>query len=285
MLERNADYFRKGLPGVDRVVFRIFPVRRCLSQRWKKGEVDYIGGVPGADAIDCGKRPGLPWLRAPAALAGRCCQDVLIPNNTRKPFNDVRVRRAFAHAIDRQFLVDRIYFNQGTPATGPITHLLAWAYTPDTRQYPHDPPSPTPCSTRPDSLPGREGERSGHGTFTHGPRSSRLPQALAAALSEVGITLDLQTLDFNAAVEQVFVKKTSTWGSPPSVTARIRTSACDASTSLRTLARSLLERRGLPERPGRPVVRPRFGAGRSQRPARALVEIQKILTADMPYSG
>jgi peptide/nickel transport system substrate-binding protein len=44
-------------------------------------------------------------------------------------------------------------------------------------------------------------------TFTHAAAQQRLAQAMRQQLSGVGITLNLQTLDFNAAVEQVFVKK------------------------------------------------------------------------------
>ena len=135
------------------------------------------------------------------------CHDVLIPNNTGKPFNDLRVRRAFAHAIDRPFIVDRIYFNQGTPATGPITHLLSWAYTPETRQYPHDVVAAQRLLDEAGFKAGRDGERLAI-TFTHAANQQRLAQALRQQLGEVGITLNLETLDFNAAVEQVFVKKT-----------------------------------------------------------------------------
>lgn len=45
-------------------------------------------------------------------------------------------------------------------------------------------------------------------TFTHASTHQRLGQALREQFRAVGITLDLRTLDFNAAVEQVFVKKT-----------------------------------------------------------------------------
>src|ERR1019366_3079629 len=41
-------------------------------------------------------------------------------NTRRPPFNDVRVRRAVAFAIDRQAIVDGYLFGFGTPATGPV---------------------------------------------------------------------------------------------------------------------------------------------------------------------
>ena len=207
VLERNPGYFRKGLPGVDRLVFRIFPNPAMSVAALEKGEVDYVGGIPGADADRLRRTPGIAVVAGTGGSGGSMCQDVLIPNNTRKPFNDLRVRRAFAHAIDRPFIVDRIYFNQGTPATGPITHLLSWAYTPETRQYPHDVVAAQRLLDEAGFKAGRGGERFAI-TFTHAANQQRLAQALRQQLGEVGITLNLQTLDFNAAVEQVFVKKT-----------------------------------------------------------------------------
>ncbi|MFN2447177.1 MAG: ABC transporter substrate-binding protein [Vicinamibacterales bacterium] len=207
VLERNPDYFRKGLPAVDRLVFRIFPNPAMSVAALENGEVDYVGSVPGADAQRLRKTPGIAVVAGTGGSGGSICQDVLIPNLTRQPFSDLRVRRALAHAIDRPFIVDRVYFGQGTPATGPISHLLTWAYTSQTRQYPHDPAAARKLLDDAAREPGRGGERFAI-TFTHAANQQRLAQALREQLSTVGITLNVQTLDFNAAVEQVFVKKT-----------------------------------------------------------------------------
>ena len=99
-----------------------------------------------------------------------------------------------------------MYFGQGRPATGPISHLLAWAYTPDVRQYPHDSAAARRLLDEAGLKPGRDGERLAL-TFTHAQTAQRLGQALREQLKTIGITLNLQTVDFNAAVDQVFVKK------------------------------------------------------------------------------
>jgi peptide/nickel transport system substrate-binding protein len=206
VLERNPGYFRAGLPAIDRLVFRIFPNPSMAVAALEKGEVDYVGGVPGADADRLRRTHGIAVVSGSGGSGGSVCQDVLIPNATRPPFNDIRVRRAFAHAIDRRFIVDRVYFNQGQPATGPISHLLTWAYTPDTRQYPHDPGAAMRLLDEAGWRPKRGSDRFSM-TFTHASNQQRLAQALRQQLAEVGIALELRTLDFNAAVEQVFVKK------------------------------------------------------------------------------
>jgi peptide/nickel transport system substrate-binding protein len=207
ILDKNPDYFRRGFPRVDRVVFRIFPNSATAVAGLEAGQVDYVSSVPGPDLERLRGNQSIAIVQSTGGSGGSICQDVLIPNVRLQPFSDVRVRRAFAHAIDRQFIVDRVYFKQGRPATGPISHLLTWAYTPDVTKYPHD-------TERARALLDEAGFKSNAGdpaltiTFTHANNHARLGQALREQLKAVGIDLKLQVMDFNAAVEQVFVKKT-----------------------------------------------------------------------------
>jgi peptide/nickel transport system substrate-binding protein len=207
VLERNPDYFREGLPGIDRLVFRILPSLATAVAALERGDVDFLSSVPGPDIVRLRARPDIAVVPSPRGSGGSLCQDVLIPNLSRAPLDDVRVRRAIAHAIDRDFIAERVYFGQGRPATGPITHLLAWAYTPDVRQYPHDPDEANRLLDAAGRPRGRDGVRF-RMTFTHASHHQRLGQALREQLRTVSITLDLRALDFNAAVDQVFVKKT-----------------------------------------------------------------------------
>lgn len=206
ILERNPEYFRTGRPGVDRLVFRILPSDVTAVTALESGEVDYIGSVPGPDIARLRASPEIAVVPSTGGSGGSVCQDVLIPNLTRAPFAELRVRRAVAHALDRRLIVERVYFNQGRPATGPISHLLPWAYTPDVRQYPHD-------RAEAKRLLDEAGYRDNGTaprfsiTFTHASSQQRLAQVLREQLKAVGIRLDLQTLDFNAQVEQVFVRK------------------------------------------------------------------------------
>ena len=206
ILERNADYFREGLPRVERVVFRILPNASTAISALESGEVDYVSSVPGPDIERLKRTPGIAVVAGTGGSGGAVCQDVLIPNLSRPPFDDLRVRRAFAHALDRQVIVDRVYFGQGRPATGPISHLLAWAYTPDVRQYPYDIATAERLLDEAGHTRGASGQRFSV-RFTHGTNHQRLGQLLREQLKFVGIGLELETRDFNSAVEQVFVKK------------------------------------------------------------------------------
>jgi peptide/nickel transport system substrate-binding protein len=206
VLEKNPDYFRNGFPGVDRLVFRILPNPVSATAALENGEVDYIGSVPGPDVARLRQSGDIAVVPSTGGSGGSICQDVLIPNITRPPFSDLRVRQAFAHALDKRFIVDRVYFGQGQPATGPISHLLAWAYTPKVRQYPHDPATARRLLDDAGWQEDAGGERFAI-TFTHASNHQRLAQVLREQLKAVGIRLNLETLDFNAQVERVFVKK------------------------------------------------------------------------------
>jgi peptide/nickel transport system substrate-binding protein len=206
VLERNQQYFRDGRPGVDRLVFKVMPNASTALAALEKGEVDFVNAVPGPDAVRLRNTPGIEVEPSPGGPGGSACQEVLIPNLSRPALADVRVRRAIAHAIDLRFIVDRVYFGQGRPATGPISHLLAWAYTPNVRQYEHDPGRAGRLLDAAGWKPRGGGERLSL-TFTHAAGHERLGLALREQLAAVGIDLRLQTLDFNAAVDKVFAKK------------------------------------------------------------------------------
>jgi len=211
VLEKNSEYFRKGVPGVDRLVFRIMPNAATAVAALEKGEVDYVGGVAGPDVERLRQTKGIAVVSGSGGSGGSVCQDVVIPNLSRSPLGNVRVRQAIATALDRQFIVDRVYFGQGRPATGPISHLLAWAYTPDVRQYAHDVAAADRLLDEAGLKRKAGGERFAI-TFTHATTQQRLAQAVREQLRVVGITVNLDTLDFNAAVDRVFVKKNFDFG-------------------------------------------------------------------------
>lgn len=205
-LARNPDYFRKGLPGVDRLVFRITPSTTTGVMALERGEIDYLPSVPGAELARLRADQSLTVVRASGGSGGSFCQDVVIPNLSRPALADRRVRQALYQALDRQVIADRVYFGQGTPSTGPISKQLRWAYSPDVPAYPFD-------RALAEQLLDQAGYRQQGAnprltlTFTHPTTSSRLGQALRDQLKQVGIDLALEALDFNASVEKTFVRK------------------------------------------------------------------------------
>ena len=71
-----------------------------------------------------------------AAIHGS--ETILAINNTKPPLDDIRVRRALAHAIDRQAVIDGAMFGYGTPIG---SHFAPHhpAYVDLTDRYPFDP--------------------------------------------------------------------------------------------------------------------------------------------------
>ena len=60
--------------------------------------------------------------------------------NHRLPkFQDKRFRKAMMHAVDRQFIVDNLFFGLGKPATGPIASTTKFYDAAALVPYPYDP--------------------------------------------------------------------------------------------------------------------------------------------------
>ena len=125
-------------------------------------------------------------------------ETILALNNTRAPLNDVRVRRAIAHAIDRQAIVDGAMFGFGTPIG---THFAPHnpAYVDLTETYPHDP-------VRARELLAEAGVSDLKLTLKLPPPAyaRRGGEIVAAQLKEAGIAVEIIPVEWAQWLEQVF---------------------------------------------------------------------------------
>jgi ABC-type transport system substrate-binding protein len=97
VLEKNPDYFKKGLPYLDRIELKIIKDGITRATALRAGEVDFVNYVPKEMVERLSKDPKIQVLRGPDT------QSVNVSfNNAKKPFNDVRVRQALGgYGIDR----------------------------------------------------------------------------------------------------------------------------------------------------------------------------------------
>ncbi len=124
-LAANTAYFGQG-PYLSRVTFRFFKEALDLNQLLAKGEVDYLLARPANDRIaELQRTPGVQ-----TRLFAHPARYYLGFNLRRKPFDDVRVRRALNQALDRDVLVRRALAGYGAPGMGFYTPAVAWAYNP-----------------------------------------------------------------------------------------------------------------------------------------------------------
>ncbi len=203
-LQRNERYFKAGKPYLDRIVYRVMPAASMATISFERGEVNYLLNPPPLDVIRLKNTPGV--VLSDKGREGFATVETLIPNLTRAPLSDLRVRRAMAHAIDKNYLVDKLLLGMGQPATGPISHLLAWAHNPNVEKYEHN------VALANQLLDDAGYKRAADGTrfrlkFVHAASYGKVAEALRDQLREAGIAVDLQLMEFAAAVHAVYVKK------------------------------------------------------------------------------
>ena len=135
VLERNPDYWDTGKPYLDGVIFRIIPDAAARSAAFERGDVQYgsVFPVPLSDVARISSLPGLKVIHTGYEAWGTTLG---LEFNLRNPLlQDVRVRRAVAHAVDRARAIQTAYHGLGKPSTGPVPSAMTPFYTPDTPQY------------------------------------------------------------------------------------------------------------------------------------------------------
>jgi peptide/nickel transport system substrate-binding protein len=132
--------------------------------------------------------------------------ETVVLNLARAPLSDVRVRRAMAHAIDKNYIVEKIAFGKGKVATSPISSLLKWAHNPNLPKYERNLPLADQMLDEAGYKPDAEGARF-RLKAVYPSSYAKIIEALRDQLREVGVILDLEQMEFNAAVDRVYIKK------------------------------------------------------------------------------
>ena len=124
-LDRNDDYWKEGQPYLDRIVARFIADPSTRTAALEKGEAHFaaMGAVPFNDAKKLADSPDVTITTKGHELISPVAE--LLLNTRRPPLDNVAVRKAIAYAIDRNFVIDNIWFGYGKPATGPMSSNFA----------------------------------------------------------------------------------------------------------------------------------------------------------------
>ncbi len=196
-LEKNAEYW--GTPAkLDKVTFKFISDPTAAFAAVMAEDVDVFAGFPAPE--------NLPQFEADArfqVIVGNTeGETILSTNNKMPPLDNVKVREAIAHAIDRQAIIDGAMFGLGTPIG---THFAP--HHPDyvdlTGMSEYDP-------EKAKALLAEAGYPDGFKTTLKLPPPSyarRGGEIIAAQLRAVGIDAEISNLEWAQWLEQVFKGK------------------------------------------------------------------------------
>jgi peptide/nickel transport system substrate-binding protein len=127
-MARNPAYFKPGLPYLDEVVMRVVPDAATQVLALENGEVDFLWAVPGPLQRRLEADARFRTAQTAYNPGGSNCIMTVSFNLDRPVLKDVRVRRALAHATDRQPFLTQVLFGEGKVAAAPISSEIGWAH-------------------------------------------------------------------------------------------------------------------------------------------------------------
>jgi peptide/nickel transport system substrate-binding protein len=193
-LERNDAYW--GAPAkLKAVTFKFIADPSAATAALLAGDVDAFPNFPAPEALAQFKAD----KRFTVHVGTTEGKTILALNDARKPFDDLRVRRALAYAIDRKAIIDGAMSGLGVPIG---SHYAPHnpGYVDLTGVYPHDPEKAKALLTQ-------AGYPRGFSAVLTLPPPSyarRSGEIIAAELAKVGITVTIVPIEWAQWLDQVF---------------------------------------------------------------------------------
>ena len=186
----NPQYWA-GKAKIDDLIFAITPDASVRWAKLQKGECHVMPYPNPADLPAIRKDANIKVLEQPGLNVG-----YLAYNTTKKPFDDVRVRRAVNMAINKQAIVDAVYLGTGIAATNPIPPTM-WSYNKSVKDDAFDPAAAK-------KLLAAAGLADGFTTDLwampvqrpYNPNAKRIAELMQADLAKVGIKAEIKSFEW-----------------------------------------------------------------------------------------
>jgi peptide/nickel transport system substrate-binding protein len=195
-LAKFEDYHRKGMPYLDKVIFKFIGDPSAQIASLKAGDINVIAyDVSPENAFLLEKDPKFKVLN------GYTTTEVILSiNNSRKPFDDVRVRRAMAYAIDRNALIQGAMSGYGVPIGSHMDPGNPY-YVDLTKTYPYDLQKARQLLAEAGYPDGFEAVIKLPERYAYAKRSGEI---IADMLSQVGIRLRIELTEWGQWIDRVF---------------------------------------------------------------------------------
>jgi ABC-type transport system substrate-binding protein len=210
-LVRNPNYWQAGLPYLDEVIFRVIPDANTRAALLQAGDVDMALGLPIPVSLGLQSDPRFEVL---SRVSGR--QYYLTINNFIEPTNDVRVRQAINHAVDKEGIISAVFLGVGasiadnvylTPTSTGYAPAGVWAYDPERAEELLEEAG---WVLGRDGVRSKDGERLTIGLYTRRGAVTgdfEIAELVQGMLAEVGIEVDLQLFESASFVPNVTMPK------------------------------------------------------------------------------
>ncbi|KAA5604992.1 ABC transporter substrate-binding protein [Roseospira marina] len=194
-LEAYPDYWGEA-PALTRATFRFIADPAAALAGIMAGDVDAFANFPAPEGLIALETDP----RFSVVIGTTEGETILALNHRNPPLDDVRVRRAIGHAIDRQALIDGAMFGHGTPIG---SHFAPHhpAYVDLTGLSPYDPEAAKALLAEAGITPGALSLRLHLPPPSYARRSGEI---IAAQLAAVGIQTEIIPVEWAQWLEQVF---------------------------------------------------------------------------------
>lgn len=209
-LDKNEDYWKPGYPLLDRVVGRFIPDASTRTAAMENGEVMYgaYGAIPNIDAVRLLEKDGFSVTTDGYSMINPMA--LLEFNTTVEPFDNPAIRKAVSLALDRNFLIENIWFGYGKPATNAMSSNFepTGLYAGQMPNYPADGDAEAAIAVLDEAgvTPDADGVRA---SFTldlipYGEDWRRAGEYMKQALAPLGLEVELRYEDVPTWIKRVY---------------------------------------------------------------------------------
>jgi dipeptide transport system substrate-binding protein len=180
-----------GKAKIDDLVFAITPDASVRWAKLQKGECHVMPYPNPADLDAIKKDPNVTILDQAGLNVG-----YLAYNTTKKPFDDVRVRKAMNMAMNKKAIVEAVFLTTGVPAKNPIPPSM-WSYNDSVKEDEYNPDAAKKLLAEAGYPNGLETDLWAMPVQRpYNPNAKRIAELMQADLAKVGIKAEIKSFEW-----------------------------------------------------------------------------------------